>query len=737
MKFFRYILFVLVATLTSCAGVDSVGKSLENAISEQMRKADELTGRLALCLEQESFDSLYNITSHEDDILFYVFGNRRMVYWSHNWLSSQQVTLYQYDEWFYQHFDNAHCICYWSRAGDYNIMTVIPVKYDYAFENSELRNTFISPFRVSEKYDISYNRQEGYAVMSPSGNYMFSLVKTEEAGVKTVDNSSLAESFSYRRLSQQQYKDTQNSKTKAHKMSELQIVMLVLVIVCALIIGFGIYGLIRYRGLRNMRLRTKLLYVFVALQLLSFAYIFIISVRYVRRHYEDRQQIELKEKTKYIQKFLQDTYYWNVSLSRRNSTSLNADLRDLSFTYETDIHVYDMNGDMLGTSSPALFDNGVHSRHIAPQVIFGGNANLLQYEQIGDLRYLCAYTEFYNGNYVQIGYISVPLFISSAEVEEELNDYLTKLFPLYLVVLLLTVVLVFVISKGMTRPLDKLADMMRDFSINKRNTYLDYANKDEIGELVARYNQMVKELETSADKLARSEREGAWRTMARQIAHEINNPLTPMKLTIQQLQRVRNTEKFEEYFNRATKMLVEQIDNMSRIASSFSTFAKMPELVLTSVDVAEKLYSVISLFRNNQNSVPVRYVGPQMGVMARTDGEQISFVFNNLLKNALQAVEEVEQGDVIVMLKQFNTSETETAAGDLQSSWVEISVSDNGKGINPEIRDKIFMPNFTTKSNGMGLGLAISKNIVEGSRGTISFETSEKGTVFYVRLRQK
>ena len=353
----------------------------------------------------------------------------------------------------------------------------------------------------------------------------------------------------------------------------------------------------------------------------------------------------------------------------------------------------------------------------------------MQYEQIGDLRYLCAYTEFYNGNYVQIGYISVPLFISSAEVEDELNDYLTKLLPLYLVVMVLTVLIVYFMARGMTRPLDKLADMMRHFSINKRNNYLEYNNEDEIGELVARYNQMARKMEVAADRLARSEREGAWRTMARQIAHEINNPLTPMKLTIQQMQRTRGTEKFDEYFARSTRMLIEQIDNMARIASSFSSFAKMPDVVVGEVDVASKLFSVISLFRNNQNAVPVRYVGPEEGVVVVTDGEQISFVFNNLIKNALQAVEDVENGDIIVMLKQNKSQDDD-------SEWVEISVSDNGHGIDPAVREKIFMPNFTTKSNGMGLGLAISKNIVEGSGGSISFETSEKGTTFYVRLRK-
>ena len=213
--------------------------------------------------------------------------------------------------------------------------------------------------------------------------------------------------------------------------------------------------------------------------------------------------------------------------------------------------------------------------------------------------------------------------------------------------------------------------------------------------------------------------------MARQIAHEINNPLTPMKLTIQQLQRLQQTgdERFEAYFKKSTSMLIEQIDNLSKIAQSFSQFAKMPEVMTSEVDIAQKLTSVISLFRNNRSQTPIRYIGAESGVMAKADEEQISQVFNNIIKNALQAIENKEDGDIIVILKQ-------------QDDHVEISISDNGCGIPKQIQEKIFLPNFTTKNTGMGLGLAISKNIIEGSDGRISFTTSDKGTTFLIELNK-
>ncbi len=192
-----------------------------------------------------------------------------------------------------------------------------------------------------------------------------------------------------------------------------------------------------------------------------------------------------------------------------------------------------------------------------------------------------------------------------------------------------------------------------------------------------------------------------------------------MKLTIQQLQRAKGTDRFDTLFARATAMLIEQIDNLSRIATSFSTFAKMPEVQVSEVDIAKNLAQIIALHSSNPEGVPVRYVGPDSGLIVYADKEQIGQVFTNIIKNALQALNGVQDGDIIVILKDLGED-------------VEISVSDNGPGIPEEIRSKIFMPNFTTKSTGTGLGLAISKNIVEGSGGKICFETSEKGTIFLV-----
>jgi two-component system, NtrC family, nitrogen regulation sensor histidine kinase NtrY len=224
--------------------------------------------------------------------------------------------------------------------------------------------------------------------------------------------------------------------------------------------------------------------------------------------------------------------------------------------------------------------------------------------------------------------------------------------------------------------------------------------------------------------LAKSERETAWKSMARQVAHEINNPLTPMKLTIQQLQRTKNIDddRFDDYFIKSTSMLIEQIDNLSRIAGTFSDFARMPEAKFERIDINAKLRSVVQLFANNNEHIQLDYQVSDNEIFVVADPEQMVQVFNNLLKNAIQSIPNDREG--IIQVRLNKTVEE-----------ISIEISDNGIGIENELSDKLFVPNFTTKSTGMGLGLAISKNIIELSGGRITFTTQvNEGTTFKVTL---
>jgi len=250
---------------------------------------------------------------------------------------------------------------------------------------------------------------------------------------------------------------------------------------------------------------------------------------------------------------------------------------------------------------------------------------------------------------------------------------------------------------------------------------IEWKQNDEIGRLVKQYNKMVLELADSAEKLSASEREGAWKEMARQVAHEIKNPLTPMKLNIQHLQRAwaDKNERLEDTFKRVTTVLIEQIDSLSKLATEFSSFAQMPTDNAEEVDLTQVLLNTITLFEKSEN-ISFQYSDSWPSYLVMADKEQLGRVFNNIIKNAVQAIPKDRDGLIQVMLSEMDGK-------------VEVSITDNGKGIPKEIQPKIFVPNFSTKNSGMGLGLAITKKMVLAANGSISFTTQQdKGTTFSV-----
>lgn len=475
--------------------------------------------------------------------------------------------------------------------------------------------------------------------------------------------------------------------------------------------------------LRNKPISTRIMYVVFACVTIIFIFMLAMSIRYVYWSVAQQQRHELITRAEYIQSYMRTLYYWDVTLAPNQAEGLTIDLRDLSIDMHQDLHVYSLDGELLASSSPQLFDVGALSRSLSiDKPFFSDDHIALCYEQINDQPYLIAYLPFHNGAFVTIGYIAVPYFLSEQTRNAQLRALLSRLIPVYLIALALSLLFSYLATRSITSPLKVLTDKMRRFEIGGRDNHIDYPYHDELGALVERYNMLVDRVEESAEQLARAEREGAWRTMARQIAHEINNPLTPMKLSVQKLQLKRGTDQFDEYFDKTTKMLIDEIDNLAHIAQSFSTFAKQPDVVTAEVDVADKLSNVITLQRENDEQIPIRYIGPDSGIYVQADREQISQVFVNIIRNAIQA----SPTDIIVVL---NAAYSERE--------VQISVSDDGTGIPEEIQPRIFRPNFTTKSNGNGLGLAISKHIIEGSGGRIEFETSPKGTTFFVYLRKQ
>ena len=407
---------------------------------------------------------------------------------------------------------------------------------------------------------------------------------------------------------------------------------------------------------------------------------------------------------------------------------LNEQLIDLSDIIWADINLYDLNGRLFATSRSEIYDRGLLSRRINPlaykAIAVEQRALFLHNENLGEMKFLSAYSPLYNQNNRLIGYLNLPYFTRQDDFKKQVSGFIVAFSNLYILLIMFSLIVALLISQKLTAPLLQIENYLKGIQLGKSNAKIEYSGEDEIGRLAKEYNKKVDELAESAELLARSERESAWQEMARQIAHEINNPLTPMKLSIQYLQRIKekDAENFDDYFNRVSRTLVEQIDALSLIASSFSDFARMPGTRDELVDVGVKIKEIVLLFENTYN-VMVSFVTSFEGtIKVIADKDQLGRAIINLIKNGIQSIPKDRKGVVKVELYK-------------DKEWAYISVSDNGGGIPVELQDRLFEPSFTTKSSGMGLGLAITKRIIENFKGNIAFQSNnEGGTTFTIQL---
>jgi nitrogen fixation/metabolism regulation signal transduction histidine kinase len=282
----------------------------------------------------------------------------------------------------------------------------------------------------------------------------------------------------------------------------------------------------------------------------------------------------------------------------------------------------------------------------------------------------------------------------------------------------------FVVANQITGPLSLIQESISTTMIGRKNKPIEWKRHDEIGTLILEYNNMIAKLEDNATKLAQSERETAWREMAKQVAHEIKNPLTPLRLGIQMLDRSwkEKDPRFDDKFVKFSKSFLEQIDSLSRIASEFSNFAKMPQLKLEEIKLMDLLNKAVDVYSQMENIQIICKENVIATCVIYADRDQLLRCFNNILKNAIEAIPQGKAGIININ-------------GTIVNHNVQITVSDNGTGIPLNLRESIFATNFTTKSSGTGLGLAFVKQAIENMKGNIYFTTEiNVGTTFYITL---
>jgi signal transduction histidine kinase len=412
---------------------------------------------------------------------------------------------------------------------------------------------------------------------------------------------------------------------------------------------------------------------------------------------------------------------------RDSRTGLQKLIGDIARVHSTFINVYDLDGDLQVSSDPFVYDKGILSRKLHPLAYYNlHDLNTIQFtndEQIGGVPYTSVYRPLRDDQGNAYAYLNIPSFTTQDELKEEISNFLVTIINLNAFIFLIAGTIALFLTNRITISFTLISRKMQEINLGKTNEVIEWRRNDEIGVLVKEYNKMVSKLEDSAVALAKSEREGAWREMARQVAHEIKNPLTPMKLSIQYLQKAldNNSANVKEMATSVARTLVEQIDHLSKIASDFSQFANIGNPKREVFDLHEMLYSLVSLYETTENLL-FKWVPVHQRIMVFADKTQLNRLFTNLLQNALEAC--VNNPRRVISVSEELTDDT-----------IIVKVADNGEGIPLEMQSKIFIPNFTTKSSGTGLGLAMSKTIIEQAKGSIWFETEEgEGTTFYVEL---
>lgn len=479
---------------------------------------------------------------------------------------------------------------------------------------------------------------------------------------------------------------------------------------------------------RTLSLAVKIQLVLIGLvfvSLLAFGYG---SGIFVRNQYNEYTQDVIKEKITSVEMELRNKLANQKNLSiAKDGNYIEFLLQNFSKVFVTDINFYDTGGYMIASSRPKVFNMGLLSEQMNPLAIkaflVDNKSELIHDEHIGNLNYTSAYLPFYNHEGRLLGFLNLQHFGQQKDFEIQIQKFLVAIINVFMLLLAISIVLAIFISNWVTAPLRLLQDNFSKIRFGKHNQQISYNKEDEIGALVKDYNKKLEELEFTAQQLAQSERESAWREMAKQVAHEIKNPLTPMKLSLQQLLRVYNANdpESEKKVKKVADSIIEQIDALTKIANEFSNFAKMPRPEEVTMDLLPIIENVSEVFRQEANC-EITIESTLKTVNIKADKDQMIRTFNNLINNAIQAIPEDKEGKIRIRIKK-------------EENLFLVEIEDNGTGISHDKKPNIFVPYFTTKTAGTGLGLAMVKQIVENHNGSIYFTTQEgKGTVFTIEL---
>ncbi|WP_235296826.1 sensor histidine kinase [Portibacter marinus] len=486
--------------------------------------------------------------------------------------------------------------------------------------------------------------------------------------------------------------------------------------------------LLKLSNISSLRRRIQLS--IVILSIFSFVAIGIVTIFYFRYLSNEYDAELIEEKNVAITADI-SARMQNADKAKNALRILESNIHAISETHQVDIHLFDQEGRLINSSASKLFELGFSQVTLNKALInlLRSTNNVYQEEdliELGDLKYRnifipVIYSSQSSSQNENLAYLQL-LHTSQIKTQNNVTDFVGTLLNVYVFLFLFAGAIALAVANSITRPITVLGNQIKNFKLGRKNKQLEWDTEDELGQLISNYNEMANQLDESAMMIAKTEREGAWREMAKQVAHEIKNPLTPMKLSIQYMQRaIRKSEDPEKLVNNVSNTIIEQIDNLSQIASEFSNFGTMPQGSNEKIILNEIVETIHDLFRK-RDDMDIYMTEPLDEIYVFADRNHLIRVLNNILKNAIQAIPTDRRGRIDLKLYK-------------KSGIAVVEIKDNGIGIPDHMKDKVFTPNFTTKSSGTGLGLAIAANMMESFNGHIRFSTVlDRGTTFYIEI---
>ncbi len=478
----------------------------------------------------------------------------------------------------------------------------------------------------------------------------------------------------------------------------------------------------------NSYFRSRISTMLMLSLILTLVVMAVVSVVFVFQRNDANKTEMMSDKITSITALMGDVCRYVSDYRELDPKELTAVTENVARTSKSDITLFSPSGKVFRTTASDIYDRMILSDRINQKayhaIVYDHMRYCIVRERIGGKGYYALYAPLINADGKIVAILSTPYIEENYDFEMEAALHSVTILSVFLILLLMTRFMVTAMLDKMFRPLLELGRRMNSTDVDSLE-YIRYDREDEISTLVKAYNMMVSDLKESTRQLAQAERDKAWSSMARQVAHEIKNPLTPMKLQIQRIIRMKDRQLpgWEDKFDQAAKIVLDHIDILTDTANEFSTFAKLYSEEPSQINLDALLQEEIAMFDNKEN-ISFSYMGLS-GVTVTGPKPQLTRVFVNLLSNSIQAIElkqqeaveagrEPEQGRILVSLRHSVSGE----------GYYDIVFEDNGPGVSSENTSKLFTPNFTTKSSGTGLGLAISRSIIEKCEGEISYSKS-------------